>query len=253
MSVALNSSYEDGREGAAIVERQPDWAAAYLLKYRPSHPKSGDGYKSPELPIGNSAKRWLDIWIAGTLLIVSIPLLLMVAFLIKITMGSPVFFIQSRVGFGGKVFRCLKFRTMVAGSAETLQALLAENPNAYREWFDTRKLRRDPRITPFGHLLRRTSLDELPQLVNILRGEMSCVGPRPVVEAELERYGPYTADYIRARPGLTGLWQVSGRNNISYSERIALDRYYVRRWSPALDILILLRTIPALLRQDETA
>ena len=142
---------------------------------------------------------------------------------------------------------------MVPDAQERLIRYLAENAEAACLWRDTQKLRNDPRITWLGHLLRKTSLDELPQLFNVLRGEMSCIGPRPVIVSELERYGDHAVDYAMAKPGLTGMWQVSGRSNTSYAHRVRCDRFYVRRWSFALDILILLRTIPAVMRVNDTA
>jgi len=157
--------------------------------------------------------------------------------------GGPVFFAHRRVGRDGAEFGCLKFRSMGADSQQRLAALLAADPAARAEWEATRKLRRDPRVTRFGRFLRGASLDELPQLLNVLRGEMSLVGPRPVQRAELERfYGAAAAYYMAVRPGITGLWQVSGRSETSYAQRVALDVAYVARGSLWQDIRILLRT-----------
>jgi len=138
---------------------------------------------------------------------------------------------------------------MVVGSEAVLAELLERDPNARSEWEASRKLSRDPRITALGNFLRKTSLDELPQLFNVLAGDMSLVGPRPVVPDELTRYGDRVAYYLAVRPGLTGLWQVSGRNNCTYDERVALDSDYVERWGLGSDLLILFRTIPAVLKQ----
>jgi exopolysaccharide production protein ExoY len=163
-------------------------------------------------------------------------------------MGGPVIFVQPRVGFGRNMFNCLKFRTMVPDAQQRLERYLAEDAEAAALWRDTQKLKDDPRITWLGHVLRKTSLDELPQLFNVLRGDMSCVGPRPVIASELARYGAHASDYLRAKPGLTGIWQVGGRSTTSYAYRVNCDRYYVRRWSLMLDIVIMLRTIPAVMR-----
>jgi len=168
-------------------------------------------------------------------------------------MDGSVLFVQNRVGYRGRLFRCYKFRTMGDDADEALERHLARSPVARREWAETQKLRNDPRVTPLGHLLRKSSLDELPQLWNVLRGEMSCVGPRPILESELVRYGPFAADYMRARPGMTGLWQVSGRNRLSYGGRVDIDTAYVRGWSMRLDFWIVPWTIPALLRFDGTS
>jgi Undecaprenyl-phosphate galactose phosphotransferase WbaP len=178
--------------------------------------------------------------IGGTLLF---PLLLVIAILVKLDSPGPVFYSQKRIGLGGQTFRAWKFRTMVQGADRVLQEYLDAHPDLREAWETDHKLKRDPRITRIGGFLRRTSLDELPQLWNILRGEMSLVGPRPIVEEEIARYGDKYNLFTRVIPGLTGLWQVSGRNNISYEERVSLDAYYVRNWSVWLDIYILLRTI----------
>lgn len=148
-----------------------------------------------------------------------------------------------RIGRGGRPFYCYKFRTMVPNAQEVLEDLLARDPQARVEWERDRKLRDDPRVTRLGHWLRRLSFDELPQLFNIPRGDMSLVGPRPVVEEELGRYGPARIYYEMVRPGLTGLWQISGRNDLDYERRVALDTWYVRNWTLWYDIVILFRTL----------
>lgn len=204
-------------------------------------------------PVGGKLKRCFDIAAAGSALIVLAPVMLFIALLILVTMGRPVLFMQQRMGFGRSPFRCFKFRTMVSDAQERLARHLADNPEAAQMWRDTQKLKHDPRITWLGHILRKSSLDELPQLFNILRGEMSCVGPRPVLAAELARYGAHAEDYAKAKPGLTGIWQVSGRSNTTYTHRINCDRVYVRRWSFGLDMMIVLRTIPAVMRFRDTA
>jgi lipopolysaccharide/colanic/teichoic acid biosynthesis glycosyltransferase len=193
------------------------------------------------------AKRALDIIGAGLGLVVLSPFFLIVALLVRAD-GGPAFFAHQRVGRGGKLFGCLKFRSMVVESQARLEALLASNPAARAEWEATRKLKNDPRITRIGRFLRSTSLDELPQLINVLRGEMSLVGPRPVQEAEIDRYyGASAAHYMAVRPGITGLWQVSGRSETSYESRVALDVSYVSRPSMLADLSILLRTPVAVL------
>jgi exopolysaccharide production protein ExoY len=204
-------------------------------------------------PVGGSVKRALDVLIAMSALIFLTPIILFIAALVLVTMGRPIFFSQQRVGFNGQKFQCLKFRSMVKDAGRILEAHLESSPEARTEWKQTQKLRDDPRITWLGRVLRKSSLDELPQLFNILKGEMSCIGPRPVLPNELERYGRYRSTYKSARPGLTGLWQVSGRSNTTYEKRVTLDRIYVRRWSLAFDIRILLRTVPILFKFDETA
>lgn len=204
-------------------------------------------------PVGGYTKRLFDITIALTTLILMAPIMALIALLIYLTMGGPIFFSQQRIGYNRKAFRCLKFRSMVTNADERLAALLAQDPEAAHSWATTQKLKHDPRVTWLGHLLRKSSLDELPQLINILRGEMSCIGPRPIIQEELERYGPHARDYAMAKPGLTGLWQVNGRSNTSYDHRVECDRYYVNNWSLALDFNILFRTVPAVLKFNETS
>lgn len=193
------------------------------------------------------AKRGLDIAGAGALLLLLAPVFVVLALLVRADGGSA-FFAHPRVGRNGKLFGCLKFRSMVVDSQARLAALLASDPAARAEWEETRKLRHDPRVTRIGRFLRATSLDELPQLLNVLRGDMSLVGPRPVQQAELERfYGAAAFHYMSVRPGITGLWQVSGRSETSYAQRVALDVAYVSRPSLLADLRILLRTPLAVL------
>jgi len=199
------------------------------------------------VPIGGISKRGFDIVAAVSALIVLSPLLLMLALLVKLSDGGSVLYGHRRVGRNGNDFLCLKFRTMAENGDEILMTHFARDPDARREWLATRKLQRDPRVTRVGMVLRKLSLDELPQLINILRGDMSFVGPRPVVEDELELYGTAVECYLRSRPGLTGLWQISGRNNVSYSTRVEFDRNYVENWSFTRDIVIIVKTFPAVL------
>ncbi|THF47184.1 sugar transferase [Allorhizobium terrae] len=200
---------------------------------------------SASQPIGGAAKRSLDIFIACIALVVFSPLFLMIAAMVKFTDGGSVFYGHRRIGHNGQEFRCMKFRTMVQNGEKVLQDYLRNNPEAYEEWRTTRKLQNDPRVTAVGSVLRKLSLDELPQLLNIIKGEMSIVGPRPVVEDELEMYEASAFYYLQTRPGLTGLWQVSGRNDVSYETRVAMDTMYVKNWSITKDLLIIMRTVPA--------
>lgn len=171
------------------------------------------------------------------------PLLLTIAFLIWRIDGAPILFAHYRVGKNGNLFRCWKFRTMRRDSAEVLAHLLRTDEAARAEWACDQKLTNDPRITPIGHFLRKTSLDELPQLMNVVLGEMNLVGPRPVTVAELTRYGRARWHYVSVAPGMTGLWQVSGRNNTTYAERVAFDQEYVESRSMMLDLGILIKTV----------
>ncbi|AZG14687.1 hypothetical protein EHF44_15290 [Cupriavidus pauculus] len=191
-------------------------------------------------------KRTLDIVIATTLLLALSPLLALLALLIKRD-GGPCFFSHPRVGMHGRTFRCLKFRSMVRDADKVLNDLLASDPKARAEWEQDFKLRNDVRVTRLGRFLRRTSLDELPQLWNVLLGDMSLVGPRPVVEKELGQYGEAAGYYLRVLPGITGLWQVSGRSETSYERRVLLDVSYVKNWSLAGDLRILFRTVGVVL------
>lgn len=192
------------------------------------------------------AKRAFDILSAAVLLAFVAPLMLILYVLVSLD-GGPAIFAHRRVGEGGRIFRCLKFRSMYPDSAARLHEILLRDPQARAEWARDHKLRRDPRITPLGRFLRASSLDELPQLFNIIRGEMSVVGPRPIVQAEVVRYGARIESYRRMRPGLTGLWQVSGRNNVDYRRRVAMDVLYSRRSSFLLDMKIVAMTVPAVL------
>ena len=186
-------------------------------------------------------------------LVMAAPVMLVIALLIWVTDGGPAIFSHTRVGFNGKRFACYKFRTMVANSQQVLADYLANNPEAAKEWEQNWKFKNDPRITFLGRILRKSSLDELPQLINVLRGEMSCVGPRPVVPDELQRYGACAAEYLQARPGLTGLWQVTGRDAVDYASRVSIDSRYIRNWSVWADVVILVRTIFAVMKFDQAS
>jgi undecaprenyl-phosphate galactose phosphotransferase len=196
--------------------------------------------------IGSIAKTSMDFVAALLMCLVTAPVLVVLAVLVKLD-GGPVLFRHERVGYRGRAFHCLKFRTMMVSSDAVLEELLARDPTARQEWEATRKLRVDPRVTMIGKFLRATSLDELPQLLNVLRGEMSLVGPRPIVSAELPHYGASAMYYLAVVPGVTGLWQVSGRSNTSYEQRVQLDVDYVRNWTFWNDVTILFKTVPAVL------
>ena len=196
-------------------------------------------------PIGGLLKRSFDI--AGSLigLVATQPAVCDGRASCQVFGRRHDFLWPQRIGRGGRVFPCLKFRTMVQNGERVLAAYLAANPEANAEWIATRKLKNDPRVTRVGAVLRKLSLDELPQIINILQGDMSLVGPRPVVRDELEIYGSAAVYYLKSRPGLTGLWQVSGRNDVSYDTRVAFDRHYVENWSLFEDIRIIIKTVPA--------
>jgi Undecaprenyl-phosphate galactose phosphotransferase WbaP len=171
------------------------------------------------------------------------PLVFAIAVLIKFDSPGPAFYGHRRLGAGGKHFLCWKFRTMHVDAERLLDRHLQDNPYLRAEWEQNQKLRDDPRVTRVGHFLRQTSLDELPQLWNVLRGEMSLTGPRPIVDAEVPKYGEVYKLYKRIKPGMSGFWQVSGRSDTSYAERVEMDSYYVRNWSVWLDLIILARTV----------
>ena len=193
-------------------------------------------------------KRICDIVLSCVLILAALPFLLGLALCIRLDSPGPVFFRHTRIGQGGRLFTVFKFRTMRENADGFLREYLALHPDEAEEWAACRKLRADPRITRLGRFLRRTSLDELPQILNVLRGEMSLVGPRPIVQEEIRRYGEIFSLYTLVLPGITGLWQISGRNDCSYEERICLDRSYVVHWSVWLDIYILVKTIPEVFR-----
>lgn len=193
-------------------------------------------------------KRPVDFAGALVLLAVLSPLMLVIGLVIR-SGGGTALFKHRRIGYRGREFECFKFRTMVPQAEAVLSDLLQRDPGARAEWMRDQKLRDDPRVTPLGRFLRKTSLDELPQLINVLRGEMSLVGPRPIVREELPKYGRTASKYFAVKPGITGLWQVKGRNNTCYTERVAMDRYYAAHLSPSLDLAILLRTVSVVLHR----
>jgi undecaprenyl-phosphate galactose phosphotransferase len=202
-------------------------------------------------PLNYFLKRTFDYFLTIILLPFVLPLCALIALMIRLSSPGPIIFVQERVGKGGKPFRLYKFRTMYVDAEERLKELLKNNPEAKAEWEEKYKLTNDPRVTPIGRILRKTSLDELPQIFNILKGEMSLIGPRPVTKEELEKYYRENAElYYLVPPGLTGLWQVSGRNKLSYEERVNLDCWYVRNWSLWLDFVILLKTPKVILTRE---
>lgn len=230
-TVAGSYSYPEAITQPHQSTRREDVAPADLFRYR-------------------IVKRTIDL----VLVVISIPLILLVlsliALVVRLSSPGPVFYSHRRIRKGGVFFSMWKFRTMCVNSAQVLEHHLAHNAEARAEWNKTQKLRNDPRITPVGDFLRRYSLDELPQLWNVLIGQMSLVGPRPIVAAEVEKYGECFDCYCRVKPGLTGLWQVSGRSRLPYDERVALDCEYVGKWSLRKDLGIMLRTFSSVVNQD---
>jgi len=200
-----------------------------------------------QYPLNRATKRFFDLAISIVGGLVASPIILLIMFLIFIESPGPVFYGHKRLGRFGKPFKSWKFRSMVRNSDEVLARHLAENPEAQAEWNESFKLRNDPRITKMGALLRRTSLDELPQIWNVIKGEMSLIGPRPIIQAEVERYGQYYGVFSSVLPGMSGLWQVSGRSDTNYAERVALDVYYVQSWSLWMDAHIFLKTFGVVL------
>ena len=200
-----------------------------------------------ERPLHQWMKRGFDIAVAGTALLVLGPFFAILAAVIK-SDGGPAFYRHKRIGLNGETFSCLKLRSMAANADLLLKQHLEKSETARAEWAEDHKLRVDPRVTPLGAFLRRSSLDELPQLLNVLRGEMSLVGPRPIIVAETVKYDSDIAYYYRVRPGITGLWQVSGRNDVSYQERVRMDSWYVRNWSLWNDVAILCKTFGVVLK-----
>ncbi len=204
----------------------------------------------PGGPRVDAAYTVLNQALAVVLLVVLSPVMLYVAWRIRRDDGAPLLFGHYRVGQRGQLFRCMKFRTMRQRSDVLLAELLAHDPQARAEWERDRKLRDDPRVSPIGRMLRKTSLDELPQLFNVLLGQMHLVGPRPVVVQEVPRYGEHKGHYLSVKPGMTGLWQVSGRNNTSYAERVRFDAHYVETRSAWADLAILARTAKVLVTRE---
>jgi undecaprenyl-phosphate galactose phosphotransferase len=206
-------------------------------------------YNNLARPWSQLLKRTFDIVVGTLLLLAAAPPMAVIAWQIRKS-GGPVLFAHERIGRHGQLFKCYKFRTMTTDASTVLARLLAESPEAREEWERDYKLKNDPRITPIGRWLRQTSFDELPQLLNVIKGEMSLVGPRPVVKDELRRYGEDQLYYTQVRPGLTGLWQISGRNDVDYGRRISLDTWYVRNWNLWYDVVILAKTCSVVLTRS---
>ena len=261
--IALEHSQSDQREYWLRQLAQwgaPDISVIPAMRGVPLHGTDMSHFFSHEvalLRMRNNLRRWparltkrlFDTFGALLLLLVLSPFLLLLGLLARRD-GGPALFAHPRIGRNGTVFNCYKFRTMVVDAEQQLEQLLQRRPELRRQWQNERKLRHDPRISRIGRWLRRTSLDELPQLINVVRGEMSLVGPRPVVRAELRRYGDDVGYYLMVRPGMTGLWQVSGRNDVDYDTRVYLDTWYVKNWSLWHDLVILFKTVRVVLQRD---
>lgn len=212
-------------------------------------PQEGAGRRWPS-QLGVAVKRGIDIIAALMFFTVFLPLFVAVALGVRWSSRGPALYSQSRVGQHGRIFRFYKFRSMVVDSEEALSAFLDSDPDARAEWDQYQKLSDDPRITRFGRFIRKTSLDELPQFWNVLKGDMSLVGPRPCMPEQEGFYGRRWATYCAVKPGLTGLWQVSGRNKLTYATRVRLDARYANEWSLWLDAKILLKTVKVVLTSD---
>ena len=192
-------------------------------------------------------KKLFDLLFSLLFLIFSVPLFLIISLLIKLSSRGPIFFLQERIGKKNIPFKCIKFRTMYPEAKDIMENILMKDKNLKKEFEETHKLKNDPRITSIGKLLRKTSLDELPQFINVLKGEMSIIGPRPIVKDEKKKYGKNLKKVLTIKPGITGLWQVSGRNNLTYKKRVMLDLNYVRNYNLLMDIRILIRTFGVIL------
>lgn len=215
-----------GCDGVVSSRRKP---LNYLLSYR--------------------LKRLTDIAASACALLLFSPVFLWLFFVIRRD-GGPALFSQNRVGCNGRLFKCWKFRSMVTDADQKLLDYLTSNPEAKAEWDEFQKLKEDPRITPLGKFIRKTSIDELPQLWNVLKGEMSLVGPRPILPEQQSLYGDNLCFYIQVNPGITGPWQVSGRNKLTFAQRISLEKWYASHWSYWMDIMIILKTFPVLLNRE---
>ena len=260
--IALEHAQSDQREYWLRVLAQ--WGATDIsvipaMRGVPLHGTDMSHFFSHEvamLRMRNNLRRWparltkriFDTVSALALLILLSPIMLLIGVLIRQD-GGPALFAHPRIGKRGRVFNCYKFRTMVVDAEQQLEHLLQQRPELRAQWESERKLRHDPRVSRLGYFLRKSSLDELPQLINVIRGEMSLVGPRPVVRTELPRYGDQVGYYLMVRPGMTGLWQVSGRNDVDYDSRVYLDSWYVKNWSLWYDLIILLKTVKVVLKR----
>lgn len=207
----------------------------------------------PQPVAGYAGKRLFDLLIAAALVLAFLPAMILIACAIKVGSPGPVFFRQERLGAHGRPFHLLKFRTMVIDAEARLQAVLSTSPELRAEYAVFHKLARDPRVTPIGRFLRKTSLDELPQLFNVLWGDMSVVGPRPYLPRERAKIGPALADILRAKPGITGPWQVGGRNRTTFAQRVEIERRYADTCGPLGDARLLMGTVGAVLKVGETS
>ncbi|HMF76525.1 MAG TPA: undecaprenyl-phosphate galactose phosphotransferase WbaP [Bryobacteraceae bacterium] len=252
-NVELRHVIQDYCHGFSHVLLVPDFPGLCSLGVSACEIGGEVGFELPQRLFHRSAaaiKRGLDLLLAGLVAIAISPLFLIICIAIKATSRGAVFYGQSRYGRKGEIFKALKFRSMAPDADALLAEYLAAHPEHLFEWQRDHKLKDDPRVTRVGKWLRRFSLDELPQILNVLVGQMSLVGPRPIVQAEIKKYGRGYDLYTRVRPGITGLWQVSGRSNTTYDERVALDEYYVRNWSIWLDAYILVRTVKVVITAD---
>lgn len=205
---------------------------------------------NPDRQLASAVKRGTDILIASLALLFLFPAMIIIALIIRITDRGPILFRHKRIGRNGKEFKCIKFRSMSVDAEAQLPRILSSCEKAREQWSANQKIDDDPRVTKFGKFLRKSSLDEIPQLLNVIRGDMSIVGPRPIVRSEAEKYGEFFPYYCQVRPGLTGLWQVSGRSGTTYDDRVQLDVKYVSEWSYWGDIKIMALTIPAVLTSN---
>jgi len=228
---------------AEPLDAEPDAAAHAHVPPLPKPSRVAPGHR----PWDDAVKRGVDLLLIAAGSVVLLPVLTLTAIAIRLDTPGPVFYTQRRCGRHGRRFPVYKFRTMVTDADDVLRHYLDEHPELLEEWNRTHKLKGDPRITRVGRWLRRASLDELPQVLNVVRGEMSLVGPRPITDEELRKYGPRRRQYEAVVPGVTGLWQVSGRNDLCYERRVRLDAWYARRRTLRLDLMLLLKTVPAVL------
>lgn len=233
LSLSVSAAFPNSRKSRG---RPP------YLPPKPKTPKSAFSFD-------RALVRTLDVSISLVAMIYLLPIFVIVAVIIKFQDAGPVFFVQRRVGRNGKAFNCYKLRTMRCNADALFRQYLDANPNEAANWLEFRKLDNDPRVTPFGAFLRKTSIDEFPQLINVLKGEMSLVGPRPIMHDEVGKYRQSFRAYASVLPGITGLWQVMGRSNVNYSRRVAMDRLYARKTSAGFYLVILVLTIPAVLLQ----
>ena len=239
-------------QSEAVADQEPrhDTTRLHVAPGRRRHHATLDELARKAKAVG---RRTFDIGFASFALLVTAPIALVLVVLIRLTSEGPAMYQHRRLGLHGRKFDCLKFRTMVPDADLVLEQLLQESEESRAEFEATHKLKDDPRVTKVGRVLRKTSLDELPQFINVLRGEMSVVGPRPIVDAEIPRYGPDLPVVLSVRPGLTGLWQVSGRNDIDYAQRVALDREYVMTQSIWRDLSIIVRTATVMVKRENGA